>query len=239
MKITLSTPTLNEAQYIRAWIEQGLTWADEIIVCDTGSTDGTLDIVSEYRKVKLIQMTVDSPYQWQEGEIRNKMKDFSSHEWICNLDADELWDSSFLDLLPDLRRSHAFFHRFIHNQYWLTPQTIRLKQIKRGHFPDWYRRFYPSTQIRLFRNIPSIAYRNMGNHAFLEYEGLGKWSARLGSRTHSVPFHHYHYCLLNKGPAQSRHEDINRSGIKLQTYFEGHPIETKFYDWFPARRLDT
>ncbi|MFQ5632844.1 MAG: glycosyltransferase, partial [bacterium] len=40
-KITVVTPALNEKFFIRGWLENVKRFADEIIVCDTGSIDST------------------------------------------------------------------------------------------------------------------------------------------------------------------------------------------------------
>ena len=61
-----------------------LDFADEIVVVDSGSTDGTLDIVREYPKVKLFHR------DWTGfSDQKNFAIDKCEHEWIFSLDADE------------------------------------------------------------------------------------------------------------------------------------------------------
>ena len=59
--------------------------ADEIIVCDTGSTDDTIKIATE-ANVKLIH------YKWDDdfAAARNYVKDHAAHDWVLSIDADEI-----------------------------------------------------------------------------------------------------------------------------------------------------
>lgn len=81
--ISASIMTKNEAHDIAACIESVL-FMDEIIVLDSGSTDGTQDICRKYPKVKLIE--TDWPGF---GEQSNRCIEYANSEWCLLLDADE------------------------------------------------------------------------------------------------------------------------------------------------------
>ncbi len=57
--LSIVIPVRNEAKHIRAcldsWLSQTIT-IDKIVVIDSGSTDGTLDILAEYPQVHLIEI---------------------------------------------------------------------------------------------------------------------------------------------------------------------------------------
>jgi glycosyltransferase involved in cell wall biosynthesis len=72
----------NEAAKIKAAIESVL-WADEIVVVDSDSTDGTPDI-AEGLGARVVQV----PFTGF-GELRNQAVAACRHEWIFSLDADE------------------------------------------------------------------------------------------------------------------------------------------------------
>jgi glycosyltransferase involved in cell wall biosynthesis len=72
----------NEAEKVRATIESVL-WADEIIVVDSWSTDGTADIANTLG-AKVVQVEFSGF-----GDLRNQALAACSHEWIFSLDADE------------------------------------------------------------------------------------------------------------------------------------------------------
>ena len=96
-----------------------------------------------------------------------------------------------------------------------------------------WRRFPPrGMQIRMFRNCEAVRYAGQGNHAHLEFHGLGKVSPRLSQEVHKdIPFYHYHWVRGLK-PGDNRADEWRKSGIRLETYFGKHPAETMYYPWF-------
>ena len=72
----------NEAEKLRATIESVL-WADEIIVVDSHSTDGTPEIAQELG-ARVVQVEFKGF-----GDLRNQAIDACSHAWIFSVDADE------------------------------------------------------------------------------------------------------------------------------------------------------
>jgi len=81
-KISAYIMTFNEADKIEAAIKSVL-WADEIIVADSSSIDGTIEMAES-----LGATVVQIPFKTF-GQIRNDAIAACSHEWIFSLDADE------------------------------------------------------------------------------------------------------------------------------------------------------
>jgi glycosyltransferase involved in cell wall biosynthesis len=234
--ISVICPTLNEERFIKAWCENVTRFSDDIHVFDCGSKDRTKEILARYpvqvhENLDRYAEGIWRPYLWEEGEIRNSLINKCKHDWIVNLDADELLGDEFFEQLGMLQTSTAKFHRFIQYPFWYSPNLLRVRQPKK----DYWRRFYPSTQIRMFRNEPGIRYRKMGNHASLQWRRLGKYSSRLSSRSWDIPFYHYHFILQkeNENRANERYEN----GIRLETFFKNHPRETQYYDWFRSKEI--
>jgi glycosyltransferase involved in cell wall biosynthesis len=74
--------TKNEADNIRACIES-VAWVDEIIVVDSGSTDGTVAICKE------LGAQVHE-HDWPGfGVQKNRALGYATKEWVLSLDADE------------------------------------------------------------------------------------------------------------------------------------------------------
>jgi len=77
----------NEAEVIRRAIGDWRTLGDQLIVVDTGSTDGTQAIVEGLGGVVV-------PFEWEapghKGQARNVGVEAAEHEWIVVLDADEV-----------------------------------------------------------------------------------------------------------------------------------------------------
>jgi glycosyltransferase involved in cell wall biosynthesis len=82
--------TYNEAPNIERTLEP-LGWAREIIVVDSGSTDGTLDLLSQYANVRVVHRAFDDhTSQWNFGLDRVESL------WVLSLDADYVLRAEFI-----------------------------------------------------------------------------------------------------------------------------------------------
>jgi glycosyltransferase involved in cell wall biosynthesis len=139
--ISVAIITLNEERNIRACLES-VTWAEEIVVCDSGSSDKTLAIAGEYGA-----RTFQDPWRGFAGH-KNLALERTQHPWVLSLDADErvteplrkeievvLADSRALDgyLIP--RRSY-FLGRWIRGCGWYPDESVRLFRRDHGRFAE-------------------------------------------------------------------------------------------------------
>ena len=84
--------TFNEAPNIGRTLER-LTWAREVVVVDSGSTDATLDMIARYPNARVLTRPFDShAEQWRYATQETGI----TGDWILRLDADYI-------LEPDLR----------------------------------------------------------------------------------------------------------------------------------------
>ena len=81
-KISVYIIAYNEAEKVTATIESA-RWADEIVLIDSWSTDGTSEIATRLG-AKVVQVDFNGF-----GDLRNKAIAACTHEWIFSLDADE------------------------------------------------------------------------------------------------------------------------------------------------------
>lgn len=97
MPVSVIIKTLNEEQRIAATIESALEAikqiGGEVIVADSGSSDRTLEIASQY-KVTIAQLL--PPAQPSCGIGPQLGFQYSSHAYLCLLDGDMLLDPGFL-----------------------------------------------------------------------------------------------------------------------------------------------
>jgi glycosyltransferase involved in cell wall biosynthesis len=83
-KLTVIIPCKDERMNIRPCIESARRVADEVLVADSGSTDGTLDIVRQIGGCRIIEREYINS-----GNFKNWAIPQASHPWILILDADE------------------------------------------------------------------------------------------------------------------------------------------------------
>jgi len=81
-KISVDIIAFNEAEKVATTIETA-KWADEIVMVDSWSTDGTPEIAAKLG-VRVVQMDFKG-----HGDLRNQAIAACSHDWIFSLDADE------------------------------------------------------------------------------------------------------------------------------------------------------
>lgn len=82
--LTVIVPCKNERLNIRLCIESFVDIADEILIADSGSTDDTLEIASEFDKVRIISREYRTS-----GDFKNWAIPQASYEWVLIVDADE------------------------------------------------------------------------------------------------------------------------------------------------------
>ena len=83
-KISCFLIVCNEADRIEASLKPLAGWVDQLIVLDSGSTDGTVEIAQQY---------ADVVYQtdWPGlGPQRNRALSYCEHDWVLTMDADEV-----------------------------------------------------------------------------------------------------------------------------------------------------
>ena len=75
----------NEISHVEAWLDNVRIFAQEIIVVDTGSTDGTNEFLVKQLDVKLIN------YEWQNNfaKAKNMALQKATGDWLVFTDADE------------------------------------------------------------------------------------------------------------------------------------------------------
>ena len=94
-KITALVITYNEIGYIENCIKS-IEFADEIIVVDSYSTDGTYEFLLAHEKVKVIQ----HPFKNFTSQ-KTYTLELASNDWVIFVDADEVITSSLKNEIID------------------------------------------------------------------------------------------------------------------------------------------
>jgi len=122
MKISVYIIAYNEAEKIRDCINS-ILWADEIIVADSHSTDGTSEIAASLG-AKIVHIPFDGY-----GNLRNEAIKHCTYDWIFSLDSDERCTTEVRDeifsLIQDapldiyrVPRRNFFMGRWIKHSGW-------------------------------------------------------------------------------------------------------------------------
>ena len=98
--VSVTIITKNEAADIVAAL-RSVAWADERVVVDSGSTDGTVELARP-----LADRVVTHAWEGY-GAQKNFAASLATHDWILSLDADER-KLSLQAVLPRLAHVHVF-----------------------------------------------------------------------------------------------------------------------------------
>ena len=130
--------------------------ADEIIICDTGSTDGTLEVAGRYTD------KIFTDYTWRDNfaEARNHAKAKATGDWILTIDADEFLTSPFSEV------------RTVASQAFMAANVRMVSE------------YGPQSQFwfpKLFRNSPQVWWEGaVHNHLSVMGEDVGALSITFG-----------------------------------------------------------
>ena len=98
-KVSVITPAYNASRLIRETIESVIaqTYTDwEMIIVDDGSKDNTAEIVRSYAE-KDSRIILIQQQNGGSSSARNNGLRHATGRYIALLDADDLWDSNFLE----------------------------------------------------------------------------------------------------------------------------------------------
>ncbi|GLX70070.1 tetratricopeptide repeat-containing glycosyltransferase family 2 protein [Paenibacillus glycanilyticus] len=171
-RISLCMIVKNEEKHLPGCLDSVQGIAEEIIIVDTGSTDGTIAIAERYGAV-----VIRSGWERDFAKARNLGVERASGDWILFLDADEQLDAATKSQLLDYAR---------HDEL-----SALLLQIRNQIGPEHDQGSTIHPVLRMFRNDP--AHRFEGRiHEQISFSILRK---NPSARFHltDVVIHHYGY----------------------------------------------
>lgn len=133
--------TKNEARHIAACLTS-VRFADEIIILDSGSTDGTVEIA------RALGATVHQSENWPGfGPQKNRALDLATQPWVLAIDADEQVTQALHEEIIatlntpqyeayEIPRLSEFCGKPIHHSGWYPDYVLRLFRREVGRFND-------------------------------------------------------------------------------------------------------
>jgi glycosyltransferase involved in cell wall biosynthesis len=161
MKISATIITFNEESNIRAACES-VSWADEIVVVDSNSTDATREIAKAQGARVIIN-------EWPGfGKQKEFAVDQAAFDWILSIDADERVSDELRKSISDLRektdaladgylisrRTH-YQGRWIRGGGWYPDRQLRLFKKASGHWKD--RHIHESVEMNPGTSVERLA----------------------------------------------------------------------------------
>ena len=164
--------TLNEAAHIEACL-QSVAWADDVVVVDSGSTDGT-PALARAKGARVVERG------WPGySEQKNFAAAEARHDWVLSVDADERVTPELaaeiktrLDSSPTetgFRVPRVTWHlgKWIRTTDWYPDYQLRLYDRRRAKWAS--RRVHESVSAegevgRLRNDLQHYAYRDIGHH---------------------------------------------------------------------------
>lgn len=133
--------TKNEEEDIRACVES-VSWADEVVVVDAGSSDATADICREMGAKVYVH-----PGWPGFGPQKNRALGYATREWVLSLDADERVTPELRRDIEaamrqpgaeayDIPRSSSYCGRFMRHSGWYPDYVSRLFRRGAARFSD-------------------------------------------------------------------------------------------------------
>jgi glycosyltransferase involved in cell wall biosynthesis len=150
--LSVAIITLNEEANLAKTLAS-VTWADDLVVVDSGSTDGTEAIARSYGA-----RFIREPWRGFAAQ-KNLAVDLCTSDWFLSLDADEV-------VTPELAGS-------IQRVLATSPAQTAYSLPRRNHFLcRWIRHggYYPDAKLRLFR-CDSVRFAETPVHETVEFEG--------------------------------------------------------------------
>lgn len=97
MKLSACLIVKNEKDHIRD-VLSSLAGVDEIVVCDTGSTDNTVDLAREFTE------HVFTDYEWQDdfAAARNHALSKCTGDWVLSIDGDEVLEEGGVEKIREV-----------------------------------------------------------------------------------------------------------------------------------------
>lgn len=177
----------NEEKHMETFLDNILPLVDEVILVDTGSTDRSREIVTEYmrrdQRIKLYDFAWTDDF----SEARNFSIEQATGDWIMIMDIDEV--------IPQFTKSilQPCTAYLIETRNYSPVSTYTGWVANRGEYPEhevgcgWF----PSTKIRLFPNDKRIRFE------FPVHEVCDTSIYHLGLRVKRVHFPVHHYGRMN------------------------------------------
>lgn len=253
MSVSLVITILNERDNLAAWaktVDCQTVRPDEVVICDGGSTDGSVELLEEWAATTEFDVVLISVPGANISEGRNAAIAAASHPWIAVTDAGTTLEPTWLGALLNRTQSadvvSGFFFpsgRTRFERLLATMITFRLEEINPHSFLPSSRSLlikksaweevggYPEWLDYCEDLVFDLSLKSQGLQFAFQGEALVSWSARS-----TIPAFFKQYYRYARGDGKA---DLwrGRHAVRYGVYVAGIALVvlmTGRYWWFPA-----
>lgn len=196
--ISLCLIVKNEEKGIERFLEQVYPFVDEILLGDTGSTDNTVLLASEFSKVNVLHINWEDDF----AKARNQVLEQASGKWILVLDVDEFLSLSDLSRLKKIANTYVSKACLFTIRHYIN-DTFRPGFIfteKDNALSGGALGYIETTKIAFFENDKRIRYNGLIHEAVQDsLKAIGEVPVK-----EDIVMHHYGY--LNSSNDEATNE---------------------------------
>ncbi len=164
IKISYAILTHDEGTYVYElldFLSKNKREIDEIVVVDDYSTDQlTVDTLNRFKDQGVIKL--DHRIFDGDATQKNYLNSLCSGDFIVQLDADEIIEKEFMDILPDLLESNP------DADLYLVPRINTVAGLTESDIKRWGwvvddkgRVNFPDYQMRIYKNVPGLKWEGL------------------------------------------------------------------------------
>jgi len=146
-KISAVIITLNEQKALPAFLES-LWFAHEIIVLDSYSTDNTIAVAKENKKVKVFERTFDD-FSSQKNAAISK----ASHDWIVFFDPDEKITKQLSQEIINTLKDPKAIAYYVKREFYFMGKKIKFSGLQNDHVIRLFNKNYCSYNQNLVHEV--------------------------------------------------------------------------------------
>ncbi|HVT73111.1 MAG TPA: glycosyltransferase family 2 protein [Lacunisphaera sp.] len=171
LPVSVLIPVRNEAANLRACLAS-VAWSDDVVVVDSGSTDGTPDLARS-AGARVVDFTWDGCFpkkkNWALANVAWK------HEWIFIIDADERATPELVSAMTAALAQDRHQGYYVNRRFWFLDGWLN----HCGYYPSWNLRFFRHRLGRYERVADTAATGSGDNevHEHVELQGAAGYLA--------------------------------------------------------------